>query len=511
MKFSILSFLAILIVIQPVFSQSEGCITQQDDQLFKRLERNLKSSNQTVEKGLVSRFVPVHFHIVTDNDGSNSLSADKIISDLCELNNRYTEADILFYIDEISFINNTNLNHRPRLSSSVSLMRQRKNSNAMNIFLVSEILQNDGSPSGAAGYYSGQSGNDFIVMLKNLLGDESFTIEHEIGHFFSLPHTHVGWEGDISQGSTSGGYQPGVHGDTVRLTVITGSTQAGSVEVELVDGSNCTTAGDRICDTPPDYGFGQSCGCCTMVYEVWDRNGDRINPMIDNVMSYSNGCDPYLFSQEQIITMQSDFDSNFRSYLRTGEVTEYTPISSPVNVISPVDDQIYDAFESVLIEWEPLAEAEEYRIVISGRQQLKYTTTDSELFITELLPNSLYFVDVYGVNKFGTGCQKITRRLFQTGSGSTSVNETENIQSVLVYPNPVLSGNKLSVELESSKLINTRVRLIAHSGQVVWSNTPVLQSGRNILNIPTANCSAGLYLLELDTEEGKIIEKLIIE
>ncbi|MEZ4948184.1 MAG: hypothetical protein R2784_02135 [Saprospiraceae bacterium] len=25
---------------------------------------------------------------------------------------------------------------------------------------------------------------------------------------------------------------------------------------ELQDGSNCTTAGDKICDTPPDYNFG---------------------------------------------------------------------------------------------------------------------------------------------------------------------------------------------------------------------------------------------------------------
>lgn len=494
-----------------LYSQSEGCITQQDEQLFERLEYNLKQANKTVEKGYVTRFVPVHFHIVTDNDGSNSLDEDKLIKDLCKLNNRYEEADILFYIDEISYINSTNLNSRPRLSSSVSLMRQNRNSNAMNVYLVTDILQNDGSPSGAAGYYSGGSNNDFIVMLKTTLGNDSFVLEHEIGHFFSLPHTHVGWEGDISQGSTNGGYQPDIHGDTVRIQIITGSTQSGPVEVELVNGSNCNVAGDRICDTPPDYGFGQSCGCCTMVYDVWDRNGDKIEPMIDNVMSYSNGCDPFLFSQEQIITMQSDFDSPFRSYLRTGEVTEYNPIPNSVNIISPVSDQIYEDFNGVLIEWEPIAEAEGYRVQISGRQQLSFITTDSELFLTELLPNSLYFVDVFAVNKFGTGCNTVTRRLFQTGTGSTSVNETESVNSVTLYPNPARSGEQITLRLEASKNISGQLSLYNLNGEKIWDQWVSIFENRSAIELSSAELTPGIYLLEFNSSEGLIVEKLIIE
>ncbi len=510
MKCFIASLFLFFIGVQGLVSQSEGCITDQNDTFFKRLESNLKRSNETVEKGFVTRFVPINFFIVEDTDGSNSMDDTKIINDLCKLNERYLEADILFYIDDITYINNTNLNHRPRLTTSVNLMRQMRNNKAMNIFLVTEILQNNGTPSGAAGYYSGGN-NDFVVMLKNQLGNESFTIEHEIGHFFSLAHPHVGWEGDISQGSTNGGYHPMTHGDTVRIQIITGSTQAGSVEVELVDRSNCTTAADRICDTPPDYGFGQSCGCCTMVYDVWDRNGDKIEPMIDNVMSYSNGCDPFLFSAEQIITMQSDFDSPSRAYLRTGEVAEFNPISSSVNIISPVNDQIFENFNGVLLEWEPIAEAEEYRVFISVSQQLEFTTTDNELYLTNLQPNKFYFVDVFAINKFGTGCHPITRRLFQTGSGSTSVNETSSINEINVFPNPVYKGQDLTVNYNSQGNFSSTVKLISINGQLVWNKQTQIIRGENKMIISSNGLNTGLYFLELHTTEGVIIEKIIIE
>ncbi len=509
MKSFILSLVAFLSIATISDAQRSTCSTVHDDGFFERLENNLKRSNETVEKGFVTRFVPVHFHIVTDTDGTMGLSEDRVISQLCKLNERYAESDMVFYIDEISEINNTNLNHRPRLSTSVQLMRSSK-TNAMNLFLVTEILQNDGSPSGSAGYYSGGN-NDYVVMLKDQLGNDRFTIEHEIGHFFSLPHTHVGWEGDISQGAGSGGYQPAIHGDTVTFTIISGSTQAGDVEVELVDGSNCTTAGDRICDTPPDYGFGQSCGCCTMVYDVWDRNGDKIEPMIDNVMSYSEGCDPFLFTAEQVLTMQSDFDSPFRTYIRKGEVTEHTPIPSPVNVISPVDDQVYDNFNGVLIEWEPMAEAEYFQVNISGTQQLSYQTTDSELYITDLRPNGLYFIDVFGVNKFGTGCQNITRRFFLTGAGSTSVNELSSVDEFFVFPNPARTGDNVYVRYNSTKSMDANIRLTSVNGQLVFSQQTRLLNGENTFELNTGNTSSGLYLLEINTPEGIILEKLIIE
>lgn len=85
--------------------------------------------------------------------------------------------------------------------------------------------------------------------------------------------------------------------------------------VELVDGSNCTTTGDRLCDTPADP-FGQPLTAeqellveagelqgafintaCEFVYEVRDPNGDWYQPDVGNIMSgYPCKCG---FTQDQ--------------------------------------------------------------------------------------------------------------------------------------------------------------------------------------------------------------------
>lgn len=489
-------------------AQEYWCTTQPTEETIERLKSNVKRSNDFIEKGSVERFIPIHYHIVTDNDGSNGYSEAQLLDFNCQLNERYFFTEMRFYIDEISYINNTNLNSRQRLSSSIASIRQNKDPNAVNIFLVTDILANDGSFTGAGGYYQGGPNNDYIIVAKDNLGFRP-VLEHELGHFFSVQHTHYGWEGNLAIGN--GGYNPTTHGDTVTIQIITGSTQAPNVPVELVDGSNCTAAGDFICDTPPDYGFGQACSCCTMQWDVWDRNGDMLDPMLNNIMSYSLGCSDWQFTVGQGAAMQADFDTPFRSYLRTGEVTEYNPISSSINIISPVNDQIFDDFNGVLIEWEPLAEAEEYRVQISGRQQFSFSTTDSELFLTELLPNSLYFVDVFAVNKFGTGCHSITRRLFQTGAGSTSVNETESVNAVKLYPNPARTGDQITLSLEASKNISGQLRLYNLKGEKIWDRQVNIFENESSIELSSVGLSPGLYLLELNSSEGLIVEKLIIE
>jgi len=90
--------------------------------------------------------------------------------------------------------------------------------------------------------------------------------------------------------------------------------------IELVDGSNCATAGDRICDTPADP-FGQDertpeeqilidngelqeafiSSSCEFIYEIKDPNGDYYNPDMGNIMTaYPCKCG---FTQDQFRKM----------------------------------------------------------------------------------------------------------------------------------------------------------------------------------------------------------------
>lgn len=77
-------------------------------------------------------------------------------------------------------------------------------------------------------------------------------LAHEIEHIYGLRHTHH-------------------NGD------------------ELVDGSNCTVAGDKFCDTPADPGLNYSDVNTSCIYTgtQTDANGDTYVPEVANVMSYS--------------------------------------------------------------------------------------------------------------------------------------------------------------------------------------------------------------------------------
>jgi hypothetical protein len=120
----------------------------------------------------------------------------------------------------------------------------------------------------------------------------ALTLAHEMGHFFSLIHTHV-----------QNYYNPIPSTD------------------ELVNGSNCATAGDFICDTPADpglYDFRMApWPVCQYIDTVTaDINGDIYNPIVNNFMSALSLCSNS-FTAEQFDRMAYILDHH-RAYLKTG-------------------------------------------------------------------------------------------------------------------------------------------------------------------------------------------------
>lgn len=113
-----------------------------------------------------------------------------------------------------------------------------------------------------------------IVIRKDCIG--AGTLAHEMGHFFGLPHT---FEGNGA---------------------------------ELVDGSNCDTAGDGICDTPADpYVPGDPKeqyvnGDCVFISTKTDANGEYYNPDLGNIMSYYD-CNTCGFTWGQLSKMAETY------------------------------------------------------------------------------------------------------------------------------------------------------------------------------------------------------------
>ncbi|HFA50323.1 MAG TPA: hypothetical protein ENJ95_15025 [Bacteroidetes bacterium] len=125
------------------------------------------------------------------------------------------------------------------------------------------------SRSGGFSYVMSRLTNN-IVLSKFELGDHK-VIVHEFGHFFGLYHTFED-------------YQFGK---------------------EKADGSNCATAGDRMCDTPADpgnvYSVYVNYSDCEMVGNIDPETGAEYHPMLNNYMAYYKPCylKKYEFTEEQ--------------------------------------------------------------------------------------------------------------------------------------------------------------------------------------------------------------------
>ncbi|NNF21648.1 MAG: hypothetical protein HKN67_06885, partial [Saprospiraceae bacterium] len=365
----IITFLSAFLFFQfSAQAQAFKCGTDQSDAFMEDLIRNKKNWDNTMQKAQVERFVPVQFHLIANNDGSGRVDPRTVLKSLCELNENYDSLELRFYLaDEMNEINNTQINNNPGGNASASAMRNAKNNAAMNVFVI------DDSGEGVAGFYT--QGGDYIVVNQNQLLLDRHTTEHEVGHFFTLAHTHRGWEDQP--------YDPAIHGDTVLVTTVN-SSQSPTIGVELVDGSNCGNlgwnnplAGDGICDTPPDYGFGQRCNCCNMGWTVYDRNGDLIEPMLNNVMSYSENCSPWNFTPQQVLAVKTSYDSDRRAYLRVNEVSDYTPLTEGSVIVSPMNLETIDSYNGVLLEWESVPNAEEYIITVDGTVANEYRTSNT--------------------------------------------------------------------------------------------------------------------------------------
>ena len=186
-------------------------------------------------------YVPIKFHLVAEDNGEGRAQEADILTELCLLNEEFADQEIQFYLKgDFNYINNSTLNNE-HYKDGNRIFNRNDDPNAMNVFLVgnanlSEREEGDGE---AGGYYSPT--RDWIVMRSDALAFASFvikhTLPHEIGHYFSLPHPHNGWDFEI--------YDPEVHGSPAPRF------SPEFVLTEKQDGSNCDVAGDMICDTPP--------------------------------------------------------------------------------------------------------------------------------------------------------------------------------------------------------------------------------------------------------------------
>jgi len=198
----------------------------------------------------------VYVHINLDSTGDKNYAEElkKINSAFTKVNEYFSPICVRFKVCEWDTIYNYQYDSilAPEDNQWKEMLVKYHDNRRINMYFIGGFRE-----SPAAGFTEGFIGTD-----KGGICIASITptvIAHELGHFFGLLHTFAG------NGA------------------------------ELVDGSNCKTEGDRICDTPADpYIPGVKIKWvddkCRFVYNGTDDNGDLYRPDVGNLMSYYGGC-----------------------------------------------------------------------------------------------------------------------------------------------------------------------------------------------------------------------------
>ena len=104
------SVLTLALIVLPfiIFSQSHDhskCGTSQADQALikaRLMENRRIIMNQTVSQrnSNSTKYIPVTFQIVGDNDGNGYVNAKKVLDMLCDLNNDFADQNIVFFMND---------------------------------------------------------------------------------------------------------------------------------------------------------------------------------------------------------------------------------------------------------------------------------------------------------------------------------------------------------------------------------------------------------------------------
>jgi hypothetical protein len=219
-------------------------------------------------------YIRVYPHAVRDNNGDGGHPVSYIKEAMCILKRDFAPYNIFFDFQPINFIHNTQLldierpNHDSLWPLFDAFMAPFVNNDGIDMFFIGDphdtLKGSFARRVGSKSMYIGGSFGDYIPH------STTSAVTHEMGHCFGLYHTFMG------SGSSYCNFYSGP---------FTGGPCA-----ELVDGSDCNTCGDYICDTPADPGvYRVTEQTCYTLPSLWFAHDSIITYDCQYNWNYVNG------------------------------------------------------------------------------------------------------------------------------------------------------------------------------------------------------------------------------
>jgi len=263
---------------------------KRDQKAYKQLLQNTN-----VEKRALTEYT-LQIHIVRMDDGTGGINVATIRNEITNWVNPYFAAVNASFVEceTEHYINSSEYYNLSGDAEGDAMAAANNVANVVNIYFVND-------PDGACGWarFPWDLPVDYIV-IANSCADNQSTVVHELGHYFSLYHTHETAFGaeNVTRNSGDGCY-------------------------------DCDTDGDKLCDTPADPRLNQAgvsitaAPACVYSSALTDACGVSYTPDATSIMSYSLKACRTVFTASQkakmTLTMASAPGSPLygRNYLQT--------------------------------------------------------------------------------------------------------------------------------------------------------------------------------------------------
>jgi len=234
-------------------------LTQTDIDEFNRRDANPRTGLLPQGAADPPYCIPIAAHIVRRTNGTGGLTLEALDQGIADANVLYQNTGMVFQLLSVDYIDDDDYFMNINTSAEIdALIQENVVADAVNCYFTPTLANEDGSLCGRGSFTT--STPQGVAMNNGCMGvsDNPSTFGHELGHFFDLFHTHETGFGD-----------------------------------ELVDGSNCATTGDKLCDTPADPTLDPGTNVtffpgCTYTGTETDANDDPYSPDTHQMMSYSD-------------------------------------------------------------------------------------------------------------------------------------------------------------------------------------------------------------------------------
>ncbi|MCI0389934.1 MAG: M43 family zinc metalloprotease [Acidobacteria bacterium] len=254
-------------------------------------------------------YLPITAHIVHRSDGTGGNTPEQVEVVMQGMNQLWAQVGIQFFIyGEIDHINNdTHFDVPNNRAAHQALKKVNVVGNTINVYFTRL------GPLCGVSSYTSDSVQGVLMDITSLGCSGPSAFAHEIGHYFNLHHTHETW-------LDSNGIP---------------------TKVECPNGSNCSTAGDLLCDTPADPGLldpngltrvNGDCSYDNSAFTPTTCDTTQYTPLTNNLMSYSIHTCRNQFTGDQISkVLQVLSDAGNRKNLITSGKRYVDPLANPNN------------------------------------------------------------------------------------------------------------------------------------------------------------------------------------